>query len=130
MSERYGYAPDPGTVTPYPGAPAFFVRAYDLGRSFVAAFEHPDAQGRRDLIIQRLYGPDAGILPIWGFACRSEYAEDAASEKWAFEQNRSFLAWCFSSMEPRGEIGFVPLDEVVEVSREEFDIALDKLRKR
>jgi hypothetical protein len=125
---RYGYGPDPSTVEPYPGAPRFFVRAWDTRLAGISGARFDEATGKLVLEDFEPLMPGGGILAIWGFAARSPYAEDLPQERFAFDQRRSFCAWCYSEMEPNGELGFVPLDEIVEVGRDEFEKALDALR--
>ena len=64
-----------------------------------------------------------GDLTIWGFACRSSFAEDEPQERASWEQQRAFMAWCFSEVEPDGELGFVRESDVSEISEGEFWLA-------
>lgn len=59
-------------------------------------------------------------LVIYGWAQKSYYPEDARQEKFAWENNRSFLSVCFSIVEPEGELGFTRVDAVKEITKEEF----------
>jgi hypothetical protein len=100
----------------------------------------PFADGGQPLYFKRRYGgnpqPDReidGILHvdmspaqaiwIYGYSVTSRYAEDKPQERFAWNERGSFLTWCYSVMEPRGEPGFVPLAEVQEITREEFEAA-------
>jgi hypothetical protein len=64
-------------------------------------------------------------VPIWiyGYSVASLYAEDREAERHAWQQRRSFQAWCYSVMCPTGEPGMVPLDAVEEITQEAFEIA-------
>jgi len=91
--------------------PRYFRRLYRLGDSRLMT---PSGS-------EPLYpGREAEVLTIWGYAWASPYAEDEAAERYAWERSRGFCAWCFSELEPNGELGFVPQSEVTEVTREEL----------
>jgi hypothetical protein len=62
--------------------------------------------------------------PIWiyGFSIRLT-GEDWHSCQDAWARRRAFYAICASVMEPRGEPGFVPADDVEPITREEFEYA-------
>jgi hypothetical protein len=124
---RYGHAPDPTEVEPYPGAPRYFLQAWDTRRGVVRSADRATGQTIRTTA---LFPPDAGVLEIVGFAARSPFPEDAATERHAFERHRAFMGWCFSAVVPVGELGFVRLAEVVELERDEFEAALDRLGHR
>lgn len=65
------------------------------------------------------------VAVIYGFSCRSPYPEDAPYEDERWEVAGEFMSVCFSVMEPNGEFGFTPIEEVTEISREEFEAARD-----
>lgn len=93
---------------PYPGAPAYW------RRHFVPPVLEPG-----DPTILLVDEP----VTIYGYAERSPYAEDQAAERDAWRTHRAFMAWCFSPLCPEGEIGFVPLSDVEEITAEEFAAA-------
>jgi hypothetical protein len=65
-------------------------------------------------------------ITIYGYSYQSSYAEDRAHDPETWNRRRAFFAWCCSVMEPRGEPGYVPLDAVEEISREEFEAAAER----
>lgn len=121
MKPALGYAPHYSEVKPYPGAPRFFARIYDLSQSY---FMGVDRAGNAEM--SRPYGTEFQPLEIIGFAAMSTYPEDKPLERTAFE-NGHFMAWCFSRMEPQGEYGFVPLSECREINEPELKNALTNL---
>jgi hypothetical protein len=100
MPTRYG-SPTLYEAVPFPGAPRFFVRDYNAG----------------------LNAP----LTIWGYSCRSTYAEDWQVEETAWGRQHSFPSVCFSAVEPDGEYGMTPLDAAQEVDRATLEDVLEEL---
>jgi hypothetical protein len=107
------------------------------------------ADGGQPLFWRRRYGGDpqptrAGVDPttrrmtvfvdlapeqeiyIYGYSFDSEYAEDRDQQRHMWNNRRSFYAYCYSVMCPRGEPGFVPLDSVEMISQEDFETAAAK----
>lgn len=121
----YGYGPDPATAEPWPGAPRFFVRYYDLAQSEIELIDRRTME-----VVERTpIFPEGGILPVFGFAAASTDPEDRYAERQAWEGRRSFAAWCYSRLEPRGEYGFVAMGpDVREITREAFEDGLRGVR--
>jgi hypothetical protein len=109
---------DPDEWTPFPGAPRFWRRVWDPG---LAGTEITRLFGRKAAVVTPPT-PDGGLV-IYGFSAMSDYAEDRAYERAAWRDRRMFPAICFSVACVSGEYGFVPADEVKEISREEFLLA-------
>lgn len=119
MTDReIGYAPHFDNVEPYPGAPKYFAQVVDLGDNFIASLN--PASGVVE--VTHLFTPNTP-LEVVGFACKSDYPEDAAVERRAWA-NGYFMAWCFSTMEPHGEYGSIPVAQCREISRAELVNAL------
>jgi hypothetical protein len=106
--EREPYAPFADE-----GQPLFFRRRYG---------GNPQPQHERDNTIFVDLSPAQAIW-IYGYSYQSEYPEDRALDPEVWQRRRAFFAWNHSVMEPRGEPGYVPLDAVEEISREEFEAA-------
>ena len=100
MPTKYG-SPTLYEATPFEGAPRYFVRDYREG----------------------LNAP----LTIWGYSCRSTYAEDWEVEDTSYGRRHSFPSMCFSEIEVDGEYGFTPLDAAQEITRSELENALELL---
>jgi len=112
-----GYGPDLDDAEPYPGAPRYFKQYYDLRNSVIIPF------GGKPIPIH----PDGGMLMIYGYGCASTFEEDKYHEQQVWAQSQRFLAWCFSTMCPQGEPGFVYREQVFEITREELEEALRSL---
>lgn len=63
------------------------------------------------------------VLTIYGRSAPSPYPTDAAMERDAWDRGRHFLAEAFSVACPDGEFGFVPADDVTEITEDEFEHA-------
>jgi hypothetical protein len=121
----YGRAPDPSTVAPWPGAPRFFVWYFQLEQATIGALDPQTGQitDRQPIYLQ------GGTLAIYGFAARSPYPEDRAYEQSVWEQRAAFCAWCYSRIEPEGNLGFVALnDDLTEITQEQFEAGLRQIR--
>jgi hypothetical protein len=79
----------------------------------------PFAEEGQPLFFRRLWD---GALMIYGYSYRLT-GEDWAKCRESWEFRRSFFTRSFSQAEPRGEVGFQPLNAVEEISREEFERA-------
>ena len=99
-------------TAPFDGQPVFFRREWG---------GNPQEPYMRDGMVYISMEP-AEVITIYGYSFALT-GEDATTAKYAWEARRSFCAWCYSVMEPRGEPGFVPLDDVQEITREEFEQA-------
>lgn len=111
MADKFNYEQEP--TAPFDGQPLFFARTWG---------GNPQEPFVRDGIAYISMEPAVPIT-IYGYSVTSPYSEDQDTERFSWLERQSFLAWCYSTMEPRGEIGFVPLSEVHEISREEFEAA-------
>lgn len=129
MEGRYGYGPDPTTVQRWPWAPEYFLRMYDLTRSTIGHVEKSPETGKMMVVDEELLHPGGGVLAICGFSIKSTFEEDWKLEEEAYERSGTFMAWNYSVMSPEGELGFVPFTEVAVISQEEFEKALDLVRK-
>jgi hypothetical protein len=108
-------APDPKTVTPHEGAPRFFRRVWDPG-----IYDTGGNQWGMP-VIQIAMEP----ITIYGYAAMSPYIEDHEVEERVWARG-DFGAWCFSVAEVNGEWGFTPLEDVEEISEEEFNAARER----
>jgi hypothetical protein len=61
-------------------------------------------------------------LTIFGYSCRSSYAEDLYLEDETWARRHAFPAVCMSKVEPDGEYGSVPLSDVTEITEAEFNV--------
>lgn len=111
MADHFAYEQKPNAR--FDGIPLFFARRWG---------GNPQEPFARDGIVFISMEPAVPIT-IYGYSVTSPYPEDRDSERFAWTERRSFLAWCYSTMEPSGEVGFVPADDVTEISREEFEAA-------
>jgi hypothetical protein len=112
MSTTFDYQAEPDAPFALDGQPLFFKRRWG---------GNPQEPFERDGIVYVSMAP-AKAITIYGYSIRL-YGEDADSARYAWSMRESFCAWCYSVMEPRGEPGFVPLAEVQEITREEFEEA-------
>lgn len=107
---RYEYEPD----APFAefGQPLFFRRPYG---------GNPEASHKEGNTVFVSMEP---ARPIWiyGYSIRLT-GSDAASCRDAWERRLAFYAYCYSVMEPRGEPGFVPAEDVQAITREQFEYA-------
>ena len=60
---------------------------------------------------------------IYGYSYNSNYPEDRDVQQHAWQSRRNFLAYCYSTMCPHGEPGFVAVDVTEEISQEDFERA-------
>lgn len=111
---NFAPSPDEVTVPPYEGVPRFFRRVWDPGPAGTVEVGH--------VVVMTPSTPDGG-LAIYGYSARSEYPEDHALEDQAWRRRKVFFAWNYSVMAPDGEPGMVPLAEVEEITRDEFELA-------
>ena len=104
---------NPNDWKPFPGVPRFFRRVWNP----------PYAGTTRELGDNTVYitpsVPDGGLV-IYGFSARSNYQEDLPIEQNAWNINKAFPAICFSVVETLGEYGFVPVNDIEEITEEEF----------
>lgn len=110
MADGFAYEQEP--AAPFDGQPVFFSRRYG---------GNPQEPFARDGIVYISMEPAVPVT-IYGYSVALT-GEDATTARFAWEQRRSFCAWCYSVMEPSGEPGFVPFDDVTEITREEFEAA-------
>lgn len=115
---RYGL-PTLYNAVPFPGAPQYFVRYWDMRDSTMIRV----ARDGTVLETVHLY-PQGGELVIVGYSCRSTYTEDFPQERNAWERRRSFPSVCFSHVEKAGEYGFTPADDVIPITRDALIRAL------
>jgi len=99
---------------PFPEAPRYFVRVYQESPSRGAS-----------PAIDLVFGGEK--LLIWGYSCRSMYAEDRAQEDEVWREHRIFPCMAFSEAELHGEYGLVGEDQVVPVDRWVLECALAEL---
>ena len=64
-------------------------------------------------------------LKVWGRVVGSPYAEDQEGLRTLFDRGRVYAQW-FSEIVPEGEIGSMALEEVIEISAEEFSQAFNR----
>ena len=85
--------------------------------------EAPFASDGQPLYFVRVYQPN-GADPLWiyGYSFRLT-GEDWSTARDVWARRRAFYAWCMSIKEPEGEPGFVAVDDVQEITREEFEQA-------
>ena len=102
------YAYEPEAPFAAEGQPLYFVRRY------VGPPERPG--------VFSLVAPGETLM-IYGYSFRLT-GSDAAVAQDAWKRHRRFMAWCSSAREP-GEMGFVPLDDVEEITREQYEAAAE-----
>jgi hypothetical protein len=112
MTETFHYDQEPDAPFAGAGQPLFFKRQWG---------GNPQEPFERDGIVYVSMAP-AEPVTIYGYSIRLT-GEDADAARYAWSMRESFCSWCYSVMEPRGEPGFVPLAEVQEITREEFEAA-------
>jgi hypothetical protein len=112
VSTIFNYEVEPDAPFAGAGQPLFFKRRWG---------GNPHEPFERDGIVYVSMSP-AEAITIYGYSIRL-YGEDADQARYAWSMRESFYTWCYSVMEPRGEPGFVPLAEVQEITREEFEAA-------
>src|SRR6185312_5426245 len=121
MPTRHGL-PGPDEATPYPGAPQYFSRQWNMAWNTIQALG-PDLKPIGEP--ESISAPRA--LTIYGYSCRSTYVEDHAYEDQRWTRGRDFPAVCFSEVERDGEYGFVPEHAVTLIDRQELDEALARI---
>jgi hypothetical protein len=97
------------------GQPLFFRQRY-------GGHPQPPQQGMiHGIPVTILDAAPAEAIYIYGYAIASTYEEDREQEDFAWNQRNSFLAMCFSVMEPNGEMGFVRLQDCETISQNDFE---------
>lgn len=102
----------------HPDVPLYFVRSW--GGPADQPGQLPD-----NVLDTRMYFKDAALM-IYGYAIVSQYEEDGDYEQQAWNNRRNFLSYCFSEIEPSGEMGFTCADDVQEITEEEFAAARER----
>jgi len=114
-------------AVPYPGAPRFFVRRYNMSENTITAIDNAGREVTAPRMPEDFGGMAEGELLIWGYSCRSTYEEDWPKELLAFNDRHAFPSVCFSQVEPDGEFGFTPIQQVQPVECWVLESALKDL---
>ncbi len=98
---------------PFPDVPHYFKHLWD-----------PATLDKGGLVADVI----APKMMIYGRSIRSEFEEDRSHEE-SDHQRGAFLARCFSENCPEGEVGFMWIKAVEEITEDEFNAALAGMRE-
>lgn len=114
-------------ATPYPDAPRYFYRDWNLARSTITPLRYDADRFKGFGQPLQLLSATPGHVRIYGYSCRSPHPEGRKLEDWLWERCKAFPAICFSTDAPLGEYAFTPLAAVVEITRESLERELQRL---